>query len=199
MRARTSEVVGSGALSAGGAGITSVQGAVMAQVTTSKTHAFIGDNASVNQTDNSSANQEVAVKAESDTELVSVTGSGGGALVGVGITGDAVVLNKETKAYIGDNARVSSGGDISADADAEADIIQVALSINGGLVGVTGAAGVVVAKIKRKLRLAIMPLSTPMILSAKQKMIPRLMPSSLLVQAALSAYQAPSVPISSSR
>ena len=148
VRARTSEVVGSGALSAGGAGITSVQGAVMAQVTTSKTHAFIGDNASVNQTDNSSGNQEVAVKAESDTELVSVTGSGGGALVGVGITGDAVVLNKETKAYIGDNARVSSGGDISVDADAEADIIQVALSINGGLVGVTGAAGVVVAKNK---------------------------------------------------
>ena len=84
--------------------------------------------------------------AESDTDLLSVTGSGGGALVGVGITGDSVVLNKETKAYIDDNARVSSGGDITVDADAETDIIQVALSINGGLVGVTGAAGVIVAK-----------------------------------------------------
>ena len=148
IRARTSEDVGSGALSAGGAGITSVQGVVMAQVTKSKTHAFIGDNASVNQNDNSSANQVVAVLAESDTDLVSVSGSGGGALVGVGITGDAVVLEKETKAYIDDNARVSSGGDITVDADAEADIIQVALSINGGLVGVTGAAGVVIAKNK---------------------------------------------------
>ncbi|MGC6517441.1 MAG: hypothetical protein ACON49_05385 [Candidatus Puniceispirillaceae bacterium] len=146
VRARTSENVGSGALSAGGAGITSVQGVVMAQVTTSKTHAFIDDNANVNQTDNSSSTQEVAVMAESDTDLVSVSGSGGGALVGVGITGDAVVLDKETKAYIGNNARVSSGGDIAVDADAETDIIQVALSINGGLVGVTGAAGIVVAK-----------------------------------------------------
>ena len=148
VRARTSEDVGSGALSAGGAGITSVQGVVMAQVTKSKTHAFIGDNASINQSDNSSASQEVAVLAESDTDLVSVSGSGGGALVGVGITGDAVVLEKETKAYIADNAKVSSGGDITVDADAEADIIQVALSINGGLVGVTGSAGVVVAKNK---------------------------------------------------
>ena len=148
VRARTSENIGSGALSAGGAGITSVQGVVMAQVTKSKTHAFIGDNASVNQTDNSSSSQDVAVLAESDTDLVSVSGSGGGALVGVGITGDAVVLEKETKAYIGDGAAVTSGGDISVDADAETDIIQVALSINGGLVGVTGAAGVVVAKNK---------------------------------------------------
>ena len=145
IRARTSESVNSGALSAGGAGITSVQGVVMAQKTTSKTHAFIGDNASVNQTDNESS-QNVAVLAESDTDLLSVSGSGGGALVGVGITGDAVVLDKETKAYIDDNARVSSEGDITVDADAETDIIQVALSINGGLVGVTGSAGVVVAK-----------------------------------------------------
>ncbi len=45
IRASTSESVNSGALSAGGAGITSVQGVVMAQKTTSKTHAFIGDNA----------------------------------------------------------------------------------------------------------------------------------------------------------
>ena len=145
VRARTSEDVGSGALSAGGAGITSVQGVVMTQVTKSKTHAFIGDNASINQTDNSSSSQEVAVLAESDTDLVSVSGSGGGALVGVGITGDSVVLEKETKAYIADNARVTSGGDITVDADAQTDIIQVALSINGGLVGVTGAAGIVVA------------------------------------------------------
>ena len=146
IRARTSERINSGAISAGGAGIASVQGAVMAQVTTSKTHAFVGDNASVNQSDNSSNEQTVAVLAESDTDLLSVTGSGGGALVGVGITGDSVVLDKETKAYIDDNARVSSGGDVTVDADAETDIIQVALSINGGLVGVTGSAGVIVAK-----------------------------------------------------
>ena len=62
-----------------------------------------------NQSDNTSAEQDVSVLAESDTDLLSVTGSGGGALVGVGITGDSVVLNKETKAYIDDNARVSSG------------------------------------------------------------------------------------------
>ena len=146
IKARTSESVNSGAISAGGAGITSVQGVVMAQVTNSITKAYIDDNASVNADNYSSANQNVAVEATSDSDLLSVSGSGGGALVGVGITGDAVVLNKETKAYIGDGANVYAGGDISVDAEAEADIIQVALSINGGLVGVTGAAGIVVAK-----------------------------------------------------
>ncbi|MGC6439628.1 MAG: leukotoxin LktA family filamentous adhesin [Candidatus Puniceispirillaceae bacterium] len=146
VKARTAEDVNSGALSAGGAGITSVQGAVMTQVTTSKTRAYIADNATVNADDNSSADQDVAVLAQSDTSLLSVTGSGGGALVGVGITGDSVVLDKETKAYIGDGASVASGGDIKVDAKAETDIIQVALSINGGLVGVTGSAGIIVAK-----------------------------------------------------
>ena len=150
IRARTTESVNSGAISAGGAGITSVQGVVMAQVTKSTTRAYIADNATVNADNYTSADQNVAVEASSDTNLLSVSGSGGGALVGVGITGDAVVLEKETKAYIGENATIYAGGDIAVDADAEADIIQVALSINGGLVGVTGAAGVVVAKNETK-------------------------------------------------
>ena len=150
IRARTTESVNSGAISAGGAGITSVQGVVMAQVTKSTTRAYIADNASINSDNYTSADQNVAVEATSDTSLLSVSGSGGGALVGVGITGDAVVLEKQTTAYIGDNANVYAGGDVSVDADAEADIIQVALSINGGLVGVTGAAGIVVAKNETK-------------------------------------------------
>ena len=146
VRARTTESVNSGAISAGGAGITSVQGVVMAQVTKSTTRAYIADNVSINADNYTSADQNVAVEATSETSLLSVSGSGGGALVGVGITGDAVVLEKETKAYIGDGANIYAGGNVSVDADAQADIIQVALSINGGLVGVTGAAGVVIAK-----------------------------------------------------
>ena len=150
VRARTTESVNSGAISAGGAGITSVQGVVMAQVTKSTTRAYIADNVSINADNYTSADQNVAVEATSETSLLSVSGSGGGALVGVGITGDAVVLEKETKAYIGDGANIYAGGNVSVDADAQADIIQVALSINGGLVGVTGAAGIVVAKNETK-------------------------------------------------
>ena len=145
VKARTSEDVTSAALSAGGAGITSVQGTVMAQVTRSTTRAYIADNASINQSDNGTTAQSVAVSADSATSQLSVSGSGGGALVGVGITGDTLVLEKETTAYIGDDARVRSGGDVSVDANAKADLLQIALSINGGLVGVTGAAGVTVA------------------------------------------------------
>ncbi|EHI49802.1 hemolysin-type calcium-binding region [SAR116 cluster alpha proteobacterium HIMB100] len=145
IRSRTSEVVGSGALSAGGAGVASVQGTIMAQATKSKSRAFIQDNAVVNDNTTEASTQSVAVLAESDTDLVSVSGSGGGAIVGVGITGDVMILEKETKAYIDDNATVRSGGDVSVDAVAQADLIQVALSINGGVVGVTGAAGTAVA------------------------------------------------------
>ena len=144
--ARTNEEVNSGALSAGGAGIASVQGVVMAQVVRSKTRAYIADNASINQANNDSLEQDVGILALSNTSLLSVSGSGGGALVGVGISGDAVVLDKETRAYIGDEAEIASGGDITIDAESEADIIQIALSINGGLVGVTGAAGIIVGK-----------------------------------------------------
>ncbi len=45
----------------------------------------------MNQSENDSA-QNVAVLAESDTDLLSVSGSGGGALVGVGITGDVMIV-----------------------------------------------------------------------------------------------------------
>ena len=144
--ARTNEEVNSGALSAGGAGIASVQGVVMAQVVRSKTRAYIADNASINQANNDVPEQDVGILALSNTSLLSVSGSGGGALVGVGISGDAVVLDKETRAYIGENAEIASGGDITIDAESEADIIQIALSVNGGLVGVTGAAGIIIGK-----------------------------------------------------
>ncbi len=144
IRSRTSELVGAGALSAGGSGVASVQGTIMAQKVTSKSRAFI-DDAAINDNTSEASSQSVAIRAESDTELVSFSGSGGGALVGVGITGDVMVLEKETKAYIDDDAVVRSGGDVDVRAQAQADMIQIAASINGGFVGVTGAAGVAVA------------------------------------------------------
>ena len=144
VRSRTSELVGSGALSAGGAGVANVQGVVMAQKVSSKSRAFI-DDATINDNTSEAASQSVSVQATSDTELVSFSGSGGGAIVGVGITGDVMILEKETKAYIDDDADVRSGGDVDVSAKAQADMIQIAVSINGGLVGVTGAAGVIAA------------------------------------------------------
>ena len=141
----TEESVGSGALSAGGAGITSVQGVVMTQATYSRSRAFIEDSASVNQGIARNDSQTISLLAESDTDLVTFSGSGGGALVGVGITGDVMILEKETRAWIGENALVASGGDIAIDARSQEDLLQIAMSINGGFVGVTGTAGVVVA------------------------------------------------------
>ena len=144
VRSRTSELVGSGALSAGGAGVANVQGVVMAQKVSSKSRAYI-DDATINDNTTEASAQSVAVRAESDTELVSFSGSGGGAIVGVGITGDVMILEKETSAYVDDDATVRSGGDVDVRAEARADMIQIAVSINGGLVGVTGAAGVIAA------------------------------------------------------
>ncbi len=70
------ELVGSGALSAGGAGGANVQGVVMAQKVTSKSRAFI-DDATINDNSSEAASQSVSVQAQSDTELVSFSGSGG--------------------------------------------------------------------------------------------------------------------------
>ncbi|MGC6512260.1 MAG: leukotoxin LktA family filamentous adhesin [Parvibaculales bacterium] len=145
INSETQESVGSGALSAGGAGITSVQGVVMTQATYSRSRAFIEDSARVNQGIARNNSQTVSLLAESDTDLVTFSGSGGGALVGVGITGDVMILEKETRAWIGENALVASGGDIAIDARSQEDLLQIAMSINGGFVGVTGTAGVVVA------------------------------------------------------
>ena len=94
VRSRTSELVGSGALSAGGAGVANVQGVVMAQKVSSKSRAYI-DDATINDNTNQPSAQSVAVRAESDTELVSFSGSGGGAIVGVGITGDVMILKRK--------------------------------------------------------------------------------------------------------
>ena len=41
-------------------------------------------------------------------------------------------------------------GDISVDAEAQADLLQLALSVNGGIVGVTGAAGIGVVNNRTK-------------------------------------------------
>ncbi len=107
----------------------------MTQATYSRARAFIEDNALLNQTDNSNDTQSVSVLATSDTDLVTFSGSGGGALVGVGITGDVMILEKETRAWIGEDAQVASGGDIAVDARSQEDLLQIAMSINGGLVG----------------------------------------------------------------
>ena len=104
----------------GGAGVANVQGVVMAQKVSSKSRAYI-DDATINDNTTEASAQSVAVRAESDTELVSFSGSGGGAIVGVGITGDVMILEKETSAYVDDDATVRSGGDVDVRAEARAD------------------------------------------------------------------------------
>ncbi len=146
VQARSVEDVNKFGVTGGGGIGVSVQATAMVNVSQTQTIATVGENAQINQNDNSSNSQSVAVSALSESEMVAVSGSGGAGALGAGVSGDAMVLDKRTIATISDGAQVNSQGDVSVDAIAKADLLQLALSVNGGIVGVTGAAGIGVVK-----------------------------------------------------
>ena len=103
IEARSVESVNKFGMTGGGGGV-SVQATAMVNVSQTQTTASIGDNAQVNQNDNTSASQSVSVKARSTSEMIAVSGSGGGGAIGAGVSGDAMVLEKQTTASIGAGA-----------------------------------------------------------------------------------------------
>jgi len=129
-------------IAGGGAAITAVNGVVMSHTILSDSLAYIDSSASVNSDADGTDTQLVEVQATSATDVVIVGGSGGGAIVGVGVTGGALVIDKDTKASIGVGANVDSAGDVTVDASSRADVAVAAASVNGGVVAVTGVVAV---------------------------------------------------------
>src|SRR5262249_40293981 len=98
-------------------------------VITLTTRAWIADGAFVNQSLAGGPEQQVDVKAESDTTLTNVAGalalSEGSASVAVSVITE--ILLKDTRAYIGKNAHVSAGGDSSVESKAKEDLFELAV------------------------------------------------------------------------
>lgn len=115
-----------------GAGVTGVLGAI---VSLAKTEAKIADNAEVK------SQGDVDVTATSDLTAVSVSGGvAAGKSAGVGASIAANVLANETRAEIGDNAKVTAKNNLNVAADAdEVAITAVVAGAGGEKAGVAGA------------------------------------------------------------
>ena len=142
--ADSSEKITSVTVSGAAGGLAGVAGAVGVKVVESKTEAFIGDNARVNQTRNGAA-QDVIVSA---TDVVTLRGGGGtvalAGYAGVGATAEVNIVRNTTTAYIGDGAWVDADRDVSVSAASTKDVQSAAIAASGGLsVGIGGAVSVV--------------------------------------------------------
>ncbi|MCK5712808.1 MAG: hypothetical protein KAI25_08840, partial [Hyphomicrobiaceae bacterium] len=100
------------------------------------TRAYIGKLATVDAT-GTSANPNLNVTANDDTEIISVAGQLSAGTAGVGIGADVGVLTKTTEAYIESGVNSTIDGNIIVEATSEEDITTVAAGVSAGAVGVT--------------------------------------------------------------
>jgi filamentous hemagglutinin family protein len=147
--AKTKERLYSGGFSGAGA-LVGVNGSITTAVLSSDALAYIDNDVDINQDETinnvlvdkrNTANpslQNVMVHAEGDTKVVTTSGGGGGGLVGVGLVGSTVTTTKTTHASIGQRVDIDAGGNVTVDAASKEYLLNVAFSINGGFVGVTG-------------------------------------------------------------
>lgn len=140
VHATTSEDIYNVGIAGSGAGAADVSGAVVVNVVSSQTTALIGA-AQVNQdAAYQTSAQSVDVKADSDTNLVTVGGTGGGAgAASVGAALDTNVLTKQTRAIIGEGAQVKARDTVAVEAASRENIISAALSIRGAGAAAVGA------------------------------------------------------------
>ena len=116
---------------AAGGGAAAVTGSVIVDVFSITTQAWIADNAQINQSGPLGAGtQTIDVSATDTTHLINVAGalalSEGSAAVGVSIIVD--VIDKDVGAWIGKNAHVSSGGDMSVSASSTENLFELAVA-----------------------------------------------------------------------
>ena len=127
----------------GSAGSAAIAVALGLNVVVETTRAYIDDHALVNQDrDGAGDGQSVLVTAGNDFFTRAI----GGALAGSGSSAatpglELALLEMDTQAWIGQNARVSASDDVTVTAFNEEDIIAVAVSIAGG--GTIAGAGAV--------------------------------------------------------
>ncbi|RCK41447.1 hypothetical protein TH25_23770, partial [Thalassospira profundimaris] len=133
------------AAAAGGGGFyAAVNGSVAITTLLSDASAYIGDGALVNQDDDITAgsSQDVSLDAKSDSNVITVSGAAGGAIVGVGAAANVTTIAKETQAWIGEDAKVDANRDVTVDANSDDNIVSVTVSVQGGGVGAGGTAAV---------------------------------------------------------
>ncbi len=143
VNAETRESVLNIGVSAAGGGAAGVSGSVAINVISSETVAAIGA-AQINQSVAGSGNRSVLVRAQSDSELITVAGSGGGGgAAAVGGVLNVNTLSKNTSAHIGEAASVDADLDVRVAADSQQQIIGAGISVQGsGAASVGGAAAV---------------------------------------------------------
>ncbi|RZL64885.1 MAG: leukotoxin LktA family filamentous adhesin [Variovorax sp.] len=131
------------AIGAAAAGSVAVGGAAIVNVMHGQTEAYIGDGVQLNK-GATLAQQSVDVSAASDTSVFDVVvGAGGGGSVGGGAAGDVGVLSKSTQAWIGGNAWVEAGRNLTVQANAQEDLRLTSIGFGvGGSAGLAGSAAV---------------------------------------------------------
>ena len=138
--ASTSENVYNVGITGGGAGAAQVDGAIVVNVVSSDTAAYIGA-ADINQdTAYQGATQSVSVNADSQSTIVTVAASGGGAgAAAVGGVSGTNALTKDTRAFIGEGAKVAARDTVSVVATSAENIINGDISIHGAGAAAVGA------------------------------------------------------------
>jgi len=140
--AMSNEKIISTSLGVAAAGAAAVTGVASVNVVSTNTEASIGDQAAINIGDALTDQGSVHVHAADNTSLVetAMTVSGGGSAAVSG-SANVGIVDKTTKAYIGD-ADVNAGN-VSVAADAAEDITTITANLSGGgAAGVGGAVGV---------------------------------------------------------
>ena len=133
--ARTNENVTSIAAAAGVGAFVGLGGGVSVVVLNSTTEAFIGDAAVVNAF-------SVNVAALNNVTSFTFGGGLGGGILGIGGGVDVGVIENTTSAYIGNNAQVTSGGDVNLTATSTKNLQTFAVSAAGGIAALAGSVSV---------------------------------------------------------
>ncbi|OSQ38199.1 filamentous hemagglutinin N-terminal domain-containing protein, partial [Thalassospira sp. MCCC 1A01428] len=144
IKAASHDSVINAAAAGGGALYTAINGSVAITTLLSDATAYIGDNAKVNQDDDvtDGSSQDVVIDAKSDSNVVTVSGAAGGAIVGIGAAANVTTIAKQTNAWIGKNAKVDAARNITLDATSDDNLVAVTVSVQGGLVGAGGTAAI---------------------------------------------------------
>ncbi|RRS02329.1 LEPR-XLL domain-containing protein, partial [Aquabacterium soli] len=126
------EVAGSVAVAAS-AGIAPAVGVSVIDL---RTNAYIADAAKVN------ARNDIAVDAHAAENILLVSAGIGGGVAGVGGAISVPVINNITQAYIGQNARVSAGGDVAVLASDDTKVFVLSGAVGAGVAGIGASVGV---------------------------------------------------------
>jgi hypothetical protein len=124
------------------AGAVGVGAAVDVNIATVTTKAFVGPNAGVNTESGAAGGQTADVSALDYAHALTIGGSVGAGVVGVGAGVDIGVLNETIQAYTGDNSTVDAAGDVDIYALEHQDVQTIAIAFGAGFVGASGAVSV---------------------------------------------------------